>query len=56
MPKRRLVLNREALTALESEELASIAAAGIISTNPGLVCQVFYLASVQRTNCPTCLC
>lgn len=56
MPKRRLVLNREALTALESEDLASIAAAGIITTNREVVCQVFYLASVRRTECPTCLC
>ena len=48
MSKRRLTLRREALTALQTDELASVA--GAISV-PHPVCAVL---SVQYSQCETC--
>lgn len=54
VPSRRLALAREVLTPLQSDELASIAAAHNISnTNP--LCTVA-LPSLRFTACATCYC
>lgn len=53
MPNRRLVLNRETLNVLESDELASIAGAAAIS-EPNPLCVLTRTGSVQYSQCPTC--
>lgn len=48
MPKRRLVLNREGLTTLDSDELSAMAAGAISTPNPLCV------LSNPQYSCPTC--
>lgn len=48
MPNRHLVLNREALTTLDPDDLASVAAGAISQPNPLCV------LSNPRYSCPTC--
>lgn len=52
MPKRRLVLNRETLNVLESDELAAVAGAAISVPHP--LCALLETGSVRYSNCPTC--
>ena len=48
MPKRRLVLNRESLTALDPADLSAVAAGAV--SRPSPLCVV----SNPQYSCPTC--
>lgn len=54
MPKRRLVLAREALTVLEPADLASVAGAAGITNGEGSLCEATQTGSLQYSQCPTC--